>query len=422
MNKKRDNILVLNVHKKDASTMNDFADFNAAELIRNFGSGSVFYFSDYAVRHGIKKTEARIKKEIVERSISIVVFAPNGDNYELSIEFFRDIGVTLGVKNVLLVLDDDLIFDIHSKYYSQVFDAVITCDYFATFAYRKLGVPALYYFSSYRKEDFYPVEVKKDIDVSFIGDCTKGDRMSYINLMRDNGIDVQIFGDGSPGGFISREQMPLIFSRSRVNLNFTKLDYASAKSWFLEENNLTNLMRQNKGRPMEISLSGAFCLSEYTPSIDAAFEIEKEIDVFNGPEDLLAKVRYYIENEDIREQMAESAYRKALNFYEADVFIPGLTTELREVLRCSTYPQRSLRIFKDYAFKRNHTVRLAIIFLYHLSRLRFLNSIEAARESFQYGPCMALRGFFKALQITISKVFIKARERRQKLPVTGGQS
>ncbi len=422
MNRKRENILVLNVHKKDGARMNDFADFNAAELIRNFDSGSVFYFSDSVVHHGIKITEAMIKKEIIERDVSIVVFAPNGDNYELPIEFFRDLSASLGVKNVLLVLDDDLIFDIHSKYYSQVFDAVITCDYFATFAYRKLGVPALYYFSSYRKEDFYPVDVNKDIDVSFIGDCTKGDRMSYIELLRENGIDVKIFGDGSPGGFVPREQMPLIFSRSRVNLNFTKLDYASAKSWFLEENSLTNLMRQNKGRPMEISLSRAFCLSEYSPSLNAAFEIEKEIDVFGGPDDLLAKVRYYLENEDKREQIAERAYRKALNFYEAAVFIPRLTSELREVLKRSTYPQRARQIFKDSAFKRNHTVRLIIISLYQLSRLRFLTSLDTANESLQYGPRMTASALFKALRITISRALTKARERRSQRPAAGEQS
>jgi len=416
MSDKRENILVLNVHKKDAATMNDFADFNATELIRNFDSGSVFYFSDSVVRNGIKKTEAMIRKEIVERDVSIVVFAPNGDNYELSVEFFRDIGASLGVKNVMLVLDDDLIFDIHSKYYSQAFDAVITCDYFATFAYRKLGVPALYYFSSYRKNDFYPVEVQKDIDVSFIGDCTKGDRMSYVEFLRDNGIDVRIFGDGSPGGFVPRERMPHIFSRSRVNLNFTKLDYASAKSWFLEENSLTNLMRQNKGRPMEISLSGAFCLTEYSPSIGAAFEIEKEIDVFTGPDDLLTKVRYYLENEDIREQMAENAYLKALNFYEAGVFLPRLASELREVLRRSTYPQRARRIYKDNAFKRNHTVRLIIIALYQLSGLRFLNALEAARESFQYGPLITAGAFFKALRITTRRALTRARGRRFQAP------
>lgn len=420
MNRHRENILVLNVHKKDAATMNDFADFNAEQLIRNFDSGSVFYFSDSVVRHGIKKTEERIRREIVERGVSIVFFAPNGDNYELSIEFFRDIGASLGVRNVLLVLDDDLIFDIHSKYYAQAFDAVITCDYFATFAYRKLGVPALYYFSSYRKEDFHPVDVKKDIDVSFIGDCTKGDRMSYIEFLRQNRIDVKIFGDGSPGGFVPRELMPQIFSRSRVNLNFTRLDYASARSWFLEENSLTNLMRQNKGRPMEISLSGGFCLCEYSPSIGATFEVEKEIDVFSGPEELLAKVRYYLDNDDIREQIAESAYRKAINFYEADIFIPRLVSELSQVLRRPTYPQGTNEIFKDSAFKRNHTVRLIIISLYQLSRLRLSGALEAARASLQYGPWIAAGAFFKALRVSISLALAKTRERRVASPDAGG--
>ena len=49
MSNKKENILVLNVDNKAATKLNDFADVNAAELIRNFSYSSVFYFSD-AVR------------------------------------------------------------------------------------------------------------------------------------------------------------------------------------------------------------------------------------------------------------------------------------------------------------------------------------------------------------------------------------
>ncbi|MFQ5736840.1 MAG: glycosyltransferase [Thermodesulfobacteriota bacterium] len=409
MNKGKENILVLNVHEKDPELMNDFADFNAEQLIKCFGSGSVFYFSDSVTEHGIKKTETMIKKAILEGGVSVVFFAPNGDNYELSVGFFRELSEAFGVKTVLLVLDDDLIFDVHTKYYSQVFDAVITADYYATFAYRKLGVPALYYFSSYRKADFYPVQVAKDIDVSFVGDCTKCDRMEYVEYLRRHGVRVMLFGDGSPGGFVRKQDMPVIFSRSRINLNFTRLDRASSKAWFLEENSLTNLMRQNKGRPMEISLTRSFCLTEYSPSLEASFEIEKEIDVFRDREELLSKVCYYLANDDIREQMAENAYRKAVNFYEADVFMPRLVEDLRKILEGASYPQRSREIYTDTAFKMNHTIRLFIISFYQLSRLRVRNALEAARRAMQYGGLITLGAFFKAARISLARKVSKVK-------------
>jgi hypothetical protein len=412
MNRRDENILVLNVHRKDPSRMNDFADFNASELIKNFRGGSVFYFSDSIAEHGIRKTERLIKKAIVEGGVSIVFFAPNGDNYELPVGFFKDLRDALGTRNVLLVLDDDLMFDIHTKYYAQVFDAVITCDYYATFAYRKLGIPALYYFSSFSKADFHPVSVRKDMDVSFVGDCTKGDRMEYIGYLCANNIDVQVFGDGSPGGFVSKKEMPRIFSESRINLNFTKLDRASPKAWFLEDNSLTNLMRQNKGRPMEIALTRSFCLTEYSPSIEAAFELEKEIDVFRDKEELLSRVRYYLENEDIREQMAESAYKKALNFYESGVFMPRLAEELCNVLSSSTYPQRAQEIYTDRAFKKNHAVKLFIITFYQLSRFKVRNAIETARHAFQYGFLITAGSFIKALRITLAKSIAKLKCRK----------
>lgn len=412
MNRRDENILVLNVHKKDPSRMNDFADFNAGELIKNFRGGSVFYFSDSIAEHGIRKTETLIKNAIAEAGVSIVFFAPNGDNYELPVEFFKGLRDALGTRNVLLVLDDDLIFDVHTKYYAQVFDAVITCDYYATFAYRKLGIPALYYFSSYPKTDFYPAGVRKDIDVSFVGDCTKVDRMEYIDYLAANGIKVQVFGDGSPGGFVSKKEIPEIFSRSRINLNFTKLDRASPKAWFLEDNTLTNLMRQNKGRPMEIALTRSFCLTEYSPSIEAAFELEKEIDVFRDKEELLSRVRYYLDNGDIREQMAESAYKKALNFYESGVFVPRLVEEICKVLDSSTYPQRAEEIYRDSAFKKNHAIRLFIITFYQLSRFRVRNAVETALYAFQYGSMITAVSFFKALRITFARSIVKLKDKR----------
>src|SRR5574337_1819213 len=183
-------ILVLNVHKKDSGSMNDFADFNARRLIESFGGGRVFYFSDSVNEIGISNTEEEIRRIIDEEGVSIVFFAPNGDSYELTIEFFRKLKKDFGVKCVLWVLDDEMIFDVMTRYYSQVFDAAVTADYYSTFAYRKLGVPALYYFSSYLKADLHPADCEKDIQVSFVGDCSKADRMEYINFLRENGIEV----------------------------------------------------------------------------------------------------------------------------------------------------------------------------------------------------------------------------------------
>ncbi len=396
-------ILILNVHRKDKATMNDFADFNAAMLLRNFSGGEIFYFSDYVNRCGIKAAERKIRELIKATGATIVFFAPNGDNFELTIEFFREIKKTLKVKNVLWVLDDELIFDVFSKYYAQAFDAAVTCDYYATYGYRKLGIPAFYYFSSYSKEDYRPIETSRDIDVSFIGDCSKADRREYIDYLKENGVEVKTFGDGSDNGFVKKEGLPLIFSRSKLNLNFAKVNRLGPESWFLENNSLSGRALQNKGRPMEIAMCNSFCLSEYTPSLKETFDIGTEIDIFYDKPSLLNKVMYYLANEDKRVEMARKAYRKAISVYEADIFFPDLVKGLTAALERDSVPGGQDKIFKDAAFKRNHIIRLTIIMFYQFSKMNLKAALETFLNLFQYGFALFLMGFLKGAGLSLRK-------------------
>ncbi len=393
-------ILILNVHKKDKKSMNDFADFNASMLLKNFSGGEVFYFSDHVNERGIGAAQKRIRELIETIGATTIFFAPNGDNYELPIEFFRDIKRSFGVKNILWVLDDELIFDIFSKYYAQVFDAAVTCDYYAAFGYMKLGVPAFYYFSSYSKDDFHPVHVPKDIDVSFIGDCAKADRAEYIDYLIANGVGVKTFGDGSESGFVRKEEIPLIFSRSKINLNFTKVNTLGPESWFLENNTLSGLVRQNKGRPMEIAMCNAFCLSEHTPSLNETFAVGAEMDVFHDKASLLEKVRHYLKNGDRRAEMAAKAYSRAVSVYEADVFFPGLVERLASTKRRKVLADE---ICKDEAFKKNHLIRLTIIMFFQLSRMNLKVAVETFSNMFQYGVILFLRGFLKGTVLSLRK-------------------
>lgn len=400
-------ILVLNDCKVDNSKANDFAGFNAQLLIKNFDSGYIIYFIDLIREKGIKYTETQILNTIREKNISIVFFAPNGSNYELSIEFFKRLRDTSKVKTVLWVLDDELIFDVLTKYYAQVFDVAVTCDYYATFAYQKLNIPALYFFSNFSKKDFYPINMDKDIDVSFVGDCTKTDRMEYITYLKTKDIKIVTYGNGSENGFVSKRDLPTIFSRSKINLNFTKIDKVKPFAWFLEDNTLTNIIRQNKGRPMEVALTNAFCLSEYAPSLGYTFEIGKDIDVFYDKEDLLRKVHYYLKNDDLRVQMANNAYKKAVTLYEADIFMPRLVEKLCGILDNHMYLKKEQIIYKDSIFKKNHLIRLTTTMFFQLSKFRFRPAFETFSNLFQYGFGIFCICFCKGIKLSLVKAFYR---------------
>jgi hypothetical protein len=406
---KNDSILILDPVKLDATKVNAFANFNTRMISKNFSKSQVFYFLDSVIANGIKATENEIKRIIDKKGISLVFFMPNGNSYELPVEFFASLKNDLNVKNVLWVLDDEIIFDTLSKFYLQVFDAAVTCDYYATFAYEKLGIPALYYFSSYSKDDLFPVDIDKTIDISFVGDCKKVDRMEYINYLIENGINVYTFGKGSKDGFLKKESLSQIFSKSKINLNFTKTDKFSIFywAWFLEENPLVNLVRQNKSRPMEIAMTNSFCLSEYSSSLGKTFEIGKELDIFYDKEDLLKKVKYYLKNDDIRAKIANNAYEKATTVYEADIFIPKLLSELCDILNNFRQAQRDPIIYKDRLFKQNHIYHLTIDMFKQIHKLKLKSSVETFINLFQYGSIIFLSSFSRGLKRLSVQIFLK---------------
>lgn len=396
-------VLILSPKMIDARTTNDFPSCNVKQKMKYFPGCQVFYFYEALLDYGMRETRRQIEEIAISNNISLLFFEPNGSNYELPIAFFKELKNRVPLKVVLWVLDDEMIFDTLSKYYAQVCDAAITCDYYATFAYRKLGVPALYYFSSFSKKEYSPVDVKQDIDVSFVGDCTKSERGEVVEYLRSQGFHVEGFGKGSEHGFVKKEELSEIFSRSKINLNFTKVDRHTVDAWYLEDNPLTRIVRQNKGRPMEVAMTNSFCLSEYSPSLSAVFEIGKDLDVFYDKRDLELKVRYYLEHEERRREMARNAYNKAVSVYEADIFMPKLFDELCWVLNGADDWRRNEEIYVSSVFKRNHINQLTFVMWYQLLRVKILPGIETFLELFQYGLRIFVISFLKGSKRMIVK-------------------
>lgn len=53
-----------------------------------------------------------------------------------------------------------------------------------------------------------------------------------------------------------------------------------------------------------------FLLTNYTDGLDELFEVGRELVTYAGPDDLLAKVRYYLENTGEREAIAEAGFKR----------------------------------------------------------------------------------------------------------------
>lgn len=370
---------------------NQVFNFLCGNLKKYFNNIHKLNFVEYCYQYGIKNTEKYIKNLIYEKKIDILISSPFAGRFELFVEFYASLRDK--IKIVFWMFDDEMYFDSYSKYYCQIANCVITTDYFAVFNYEKFGIPAIFFFSTFSKNNYYPVEIEKDIDVSFLGDCNKNDRMEYINFLINNGIKVETFGRGSKNGFIEWDRFSEIFSRSKINLHFTKLDELN---WINKDEPLLNKVRGNKGRPIEIALTKSFCLSEYTPFFEITFEIGKEIDVFYTKEELLEKIGYYILNDNKREEIAKNAYKKAIENYEAGVCIPKLLNELGEIL-AKNNKQKKPEIFLSKPFKIKFVTGLIISMLKITRHGKIKPSIEIFRELFKYGIFVFFAGFYGSL-------------------------
>jgi spore maturation protein CgeB len=65
-------------------------------------------------------------------------------------------------------------------------------------------------------------------------------------------------------------------------------------------------------RPFEVAACGGFCLCEERRDLGRFFAVGDEVVAFDGPEDLRAKVAYYLAHEDERRELAERARARVL--------------------------------------------------------------------------------------------------------------
>jgi spore maturation protein CgeB len=146
---------------------------------------------------------------------------------------------------------------------------------------------------------YYPLDIPRDIPVSFVGQ-PHGSRPDVMKWLRHKGIKVSLWGHGWSGASsrVTHQQMLEVFSRSAVSLNLSNASVASEQ--------------QIKGRVFEVPGCRGFLLTDKADDIESYYEIDKEIVVYSGMEDMADKIRFYTANVAQREAVAEAGYRRTL--------------------------------------------------------------------------------------------------------------
>lgn len=119
-----------------------------------------------------------------------------------------------------------------------------------------------------------------------------------IDLYTDD-ADVKMPGVNNRGLADYWEETPKIFNQSKINLNFT----------------IRNIRSGLPLRIWDILSAGGFLITNYQPELLMYFENGKDLVFFEDRNDLRKKVKYYLEHEEERKQIAMNAYNKIKKYH-----------------------------------------------------------------------------------------------------------
>lgn len=128
-------------------------------------------------------------------------------------------------------------------------------------------------FEAYDPETYFPLDVEKKYDVVFLGTAKFGNRRRFLT-------GVEVFSG------VWNEEHNLITNQTRVNIH------------------VNNKGGNGSDRIFKVMGSGGFLLCQYSDDIPKLFTIGEDLDVFHTKEEMDAKIKYYLENEEERERMA----------------------------------------------------------------------------------------------------------------------
>lgn len=97
--------------------------------------------------------------------------------------------------------------------------------------------------------------------------------------------------------------MPLIFHKSKINLNITAKSIRSGLSL----------------RIFDVLGCGGFLITNFQSELPDYFEIGKDLVTYESPQDLLDKCSYYLKHEDERIEIANNDYEKVKQFHTWDI-------------------------------------------------------------------------------------------------------
>lgn len=280
--------------------------------------------ADSLIKAAPKATSIEVKKGMFTRLFRVksILPTPNGDITVLRISaLFLDIlrkradaiilnsgGLIIepigfrilhkfGKKIFGIELSDPDVYKYNGEIYAKNFDRYYTNALYSKENQYEFDV-GLMGFAASTDKHYYMPDVEKKYDVVIVGGC-RPDREAVVNELKKH-FNVGLYGLGwkSSNGFVSGKKLVHAINSGKIYISFskTRAGYNNVKVGLFE------------------AIACKSCVfTEYMDELSLYFDIGKEIVCYNGIVDLINKIKYYLEHEYERVEIAERGYQRFLN-------------------------------------------------------------------------------------------------------------
>jgi spore maturation protein CgeB len=146
-------------------------------------------------------------------------------------------------------------------------------------------------------EFYHPIEVPRDLEVVFVGQCY-GIRADLVRYLWKRGFRVDTFGPGWPRGPVTFEEMVQLYNRAKITLGIGSVMSMEG-------------VKHLKGRDFEVPMSGGLYLTTYNYELADHYIIGKEILCYSSFEECAEIIHWVLRHPDEAEAIRQAGLRRA---------------------------------------------------------------------------------------------------------------
>jgi len=288
---------------------------------------------EYSKKHKQKVVDAflaQIKKTHEEKPIDILL-SYFYDHFmdSKAIEEVKAMGIVTINYNCNASFQFDLIKDI-----SPSFDHCLTVEDFKMDDYKAINANPVYFQEAANINHYKPYDLEKVHDVVFIGQ-SYGDRSKLASYLHKNGVNLDVFGLGWRGyqatnKILLKNLFYKIFNRKRIKVALNpkfvhdRLDFDDMVKLYSKTKIAINFstcgnthmdsdrVTQIRLRDFEAPACKVCYMTEYSKELEDFYDVGKEIICYESKEELLDKIKFYLNNDSARNKVAEAGYNRVI--------------------------------------------------------------------------------------------------------------